>query len=365
MGKLKTIHVHAAPSEYILEKGALNLLESKLVERNVKKALVVHGVKSWEAAKDYWPQMTEIQTTEYIYGGECSLSEIEQVTNLVVSQQYDAIIGVGGGKVLDLVKASGNNTHKPVILIPTLASNCAPWTPLSVLYDDFGAYVRFDIYPVSTSLLLIEPEILVKGPLDMFIAGIGDTIAKWYEADVQLKTIENKTVPMMISYYSAKQCKDILLESFQEGVKAVQTGQVNDDFIKAVETIIVYAGMVGGFGDEYGRTTGAHSIHDGLTVLEETHQALHGSKVAYGILVQLVLENRLDEIERLKPFYHQLGLPFSLTDLGIHEITDEIIARVAEKATVPEQEIHLMPVGEITASRVIMAIKELEKLNQK
>ena len=234
-----------------------------------------------------------------------------------------------------------------------------------MLYDDFGAYVRFDIYPVSTSLLLIEPEILVKAPIDLFIAGIGDTIAKWYEADVQLRTIDNKTVPMMISYYFAKQCKDILFDSFQQGVKAVQTGKVNDDFIKAVETIIVYAGMVGGFGDEYGRTTGAHSIHDGLTVLEETHiQQLHGSKVAYGILVQLVLEDRFDEIERLKPFYQKLGLPLSLTELGVYEITDEIIARVAEKATVPEQEIHLMPVGKITKTRVIEAIKELEKFNQ-
>lgn len=361
---MKTIHVHAAPSEYILQKGALNLLESKLLERNIKNPLVVHGVKSWEAAKDYWPHMPEIQTTEYTYSGECSLSEIDQVSNLVISQKYDAIIGVGGGKVLDLVKATGNNTHKPVILIPTLASNCAPWTPLSVLYDDFGAYVRFDIYPVSTSLLLIEPEILVKAPIDLFIAGIGDTIAKWYEADVQLRTIDNKTVPMMISYYAAKQCKDILFDSYQQGVKAVQTGKVNDDFIKAVETIIVYAGMVGGFGDEYGRTTGAHSIHDGLTVLEETHQALHGSKVAYGILVQLVLEDRFDEIERLKPLYQQLGLPLSLTELGVTKITDEIITRVAEKATVPEQEIHLMPVGEITATRVIEAIKALEKFNQ-
>ncbi|WP_102692214.1 iron-containing alcohol dehydrogenase family protein [Rummeliibacillus pycnus] len=358
---MKTIHVHAAPSEYFLQKGALELLESKLEERNFKKVLVVHGVKSWEVTKEYWPKMTEIQTEEYTYGGECSLSEIEKVSNLVMTNKFEAIIGVGGGKVLDLVKASGNHTNKPVVLIPTLASNCAPWTPLSVLYDDFGAFIRFDIYPVSTSLLLIEPEILVNAPIDLFIAGIGDTLAKWYEADVQLRTITNKTVPMMISYYAAQQCKEILLKSSKEAVLAVQNGKLNDDFIKVVETIIVYAGMVGGFGDHFGRTTGAHSIHNGLTVLEETHQALHGSKVAYGILIQLVLENRWDEIKQLLPFYQQLGLPLSLKELGIDAITNEMIHQVAKKATIPEETIHLMPIGSITSARVSSAIKELEQ----
>lgn len=358
---MKTIEVHAAPSEYILKKGALELLESKLIERNHKKVLVVRGVKSWEAAKAYWPVMDHVHYEEYVYSGECSLAEIEKVSTMVASQQYEAIIGVGGGKVLDLVKAAGNETHKPVILIPTLASNCAPWTPLSVLYDEFGAFIRYDIYPVSTSLLLIEPEILVKAPLDLFIAGIGDTLAKWYEADVQLRGIDDKTVPMMISYHSAAQCKDILVQCAQGAVQAVQEGKVNADFIKVVETIIVYGGMVGGYGDHFGRVTGAHAIHNGLTVLEETHHALHGSKVAYGILVQLVLENRWDEITSLIPFYRQLGLPLSLKELGIDVATDEMVSQVAEKAIIPEESIHLMPIGEITATRVKDAIQALEQ----
>lgn len=363
MKALKTIHVHGAPSEYILQKGALELLESKLVERNLRKVLVVHGVKSWAAAKDYWPNLKEIETEEYTYSGECSLDEIEKVSNLVTAHNDEAIIGVGGGKVLDLVKAAGNKTSKPVILIPTLASNCSPWTPISVLYNSFGTFKGFEIYPVSTSLLLIEPEILVRAPIDLFIAGIGDTLAKWYEGDVQLKTIDHKTVPMMISHYAAKECKDILLQSSAAAVHAIENGNLNEDFIKVVETIIVYAGMVGGFGDHFGRTAGAHSIHNGLTVLDETHHALHGAKVAYGILVQLVLENRWDEIKALIPFYQQLGLPLSLKELGIEELTDKAVQQVAEKATLPQESIHVIPIGEITPAKVSEAMVELEQFS--
>ena len=55
--------------------------------------------------------------------------------------------------------------------------------------------------------MFVEPRILVDAPLEMLIAGIGDTLAKWYEADVQMAKIENKPVPLQISYYCANNVK--------------------------------------------------------------------------------------------------------------------------------------------------------------
>jgi uncharacterized oxidoreductase len=358
--KVESFSVHGAPSEYILKEGILEQLESKLLERGFKKVLVVHGEKSWQAAKAFWPEFSEIEYEEYTYGGECSLTEIETVKEIVNRNSYNALLAVGGGKVLDLVKAVSHLTHKSHVLVPTLASNCSPWTPLSVLYDESGAFIRYDIYPECASLVLIEPRILLAAPPNMLIAGIGDTLAKWYEADVQISVIANKPVPLQISHYAARQCKEMLLHHSEGAIRAAETGILNDDFIKVVETIIVLSGMVGGFGDYYGRIAGAHAIHNGLTMIEETHQALHGEKVAYGILVQLVLENKRDEIKQLIPFYQKLNLPVSLTDLGIKEVTQDIINAIAEKSVAPEDSMHVMPIGPITSSRVSEAIATLE-----
>ncbi|MDF2904503.1 MAG: glycerol dehydrogenase, partial [Bacillus sp. (in: firmicutes)] len=344
--------VHGAPSEYILQEGILNQLESKLLERGFQKALFVHGKKSWEATLPFLPAFSKIDFAELTYNGECSMSEIEKITDHIHYHSYDVVIGVGGGKVLDLVKAVCHLAHVPSVLIPTLASNCSPWTPISVIYDETGAFIRYDIYPVSASLVLIEPKILLHAPLNMLIAGIGDTLAKWYEADAQMSIIKYKPVPLQIAYYSAKQCKDQLLQHSEGAIHAVKTEQLNAEFVKVVETIIILAGMVGGFGDHYGRIAGAHSIHNGLTSLAQTHLALHGEKVAYGILVQLVLEDKWSEIEQLIPFYNKLGLPISLTDLGITEINEDLITLIAEKSTRPEESIHVMPIGPITSARV-------------
>lgn len=358
---MEIFSVHGAPSEYVLKEDILEQLESKLLERGFQKVLVIHGEKSWQAAKPYWPEFTKIEFEDYTYGGECSITEIETVKEIVNSNSYDALLAVGGGKVLDLVKAVSHLTHKSFVLVPTLASNCSAWTPLSVLYDDSGAFIRYDIYPSSASLVLIEPRILLHAPLNMLIAGIGDTLAKWYEADVQISVIDNKPVPLQISHYAARQCKDILLLHSEGAIKAAETGILNDDFVKVAETIIVLGGMVGGFGDHYGRIAGAHAIHNGLTIIEETHHALHGEKVAYGILIQLVLEEKWEEINQLIPFYRKLRLPVSLISLGVKEITEDIINAVATKSVIPEESIHVMPIGPITCSRVSKAIATLEQ----
>jgi len=361
MMNVESFSVHGAPSEYILNEDVLQQLESKLLERGLQKVLVIHGKKSWQAAATFWPEFTEIKFDEYTYGGECSITEIETVKKIVDRNSYDALIAVGGGKVLDLVKAVSHLIHKLFILVPTLASNCSPWTPLSVIYDEAGAFIRYDIYPESASLVLVEPRILVHAPINMLIAGIGDTLAKWYEADVQISMIANKPVPLQIAHYAARQCKDILLQHSEGAIKAAETGILNEDFIKVAETIIVLAGMVGGFGDHYGRIAGAHAIHNGLTIIAETHQALHGEKVAYGILVQLALEEKWEEINQLIPFYRKLRLPVSLTNLGVQEITVDIINAIATKSVIPEESIHVMPIGPITSSRVSEAIATLER----
>ncbi|MGM9928539.1 MAG: iron-containing alcohol dehydrogenase family protein [Bacillus sp. (in: firmicutes)] len=356
--------VHGAPSEYILAEDALNLLEGKLIERDLQKVLVVTGQKSWNATKPFWPKMTEVQYDFHHYGGECSLSEIAKVAKLVSEREYEAIIGVGGGKVLDLAKAVCDETHIQSILIPTLASNCSPWTPLSVLYDDLGSFIRYDIYPVCSSLVLVEPRILLQAPIELFIAGIGDTLAKWYEADVQMAAIANKSVPLQVSYYAARQCKDILVEHSKSALQAVRSCTLNEAFNKVVETIMIFGGMVGGFGDHYGRIAGAHAVHNGLTVLGETHHALHGDKVAYGILVQLVLEDKWLEIKQLLLLYKELGLPYSVTQLGVKELREDMVTAIATKATSPKESIHVMPIGEITVERVKAAIVALERYVQ-
>ena len=358
---MDNIIVRGAPNQYKCKDGVLDELEEKLIQSGIKRILIVTGENSWEAATPYFPSLTEIDASIEFYNGECSIEEITRIAKLATKIEVDAIVAVGGGKVIDIVKASSYESRTKCVIIPTLASNCAPWTPLSVIYTEEGIMTNYEIYPTGIELLLIEPRIVLEAPLDLFIAGIGDTLAKWYEADVQIGKLKERTVPVDIAYFAAKQCKEVLLTHSERALDAVRTETGNESFIKVVEAVIVLGGMVGGYGDAYGRVAGAHSIHNGMTVIEETHTKLHGEKVAYGILVQLLLEEKLVEMKTVTDFYEKLGLPSSLADLGIENVTEEVAFQIAERATQVGESIHVMRKEGITASEVAQAILRLEK----
>ncbi|WP_260631106.1 iron-containing alcohol dehydrogenase [Bacillus sp. S/N-304-OC-R1] len=182
----------------------------------------------------------------------------------------------------------------------------------------------------------------------------------WGECSLSEIEALAQLVKMQISHFTAEQCKDLILNHSEGAVNAAKEGQLTDDFIKIVETVIVLGGMVGGFGDHFGSLAGAHSTHNGLTAIHSTHHALHGDKVAYGIIVQLVLEEKWEEIEAILPFYQVLGLPVSLRDIGNTDINEEVITVIAEKSCLQEESIHVMPIGAITPERVHAAITALE-----
>lgn len=359
----QSLIVRGAPQEYECRVGAWDDLEEHLNRRKLKRVMILHGKDSWEAAKPYFPTLMTIDTYFVYYGGECTDEKTIELKQLFEQKELEGIIAVGGGKIADLGKAVANQCTKPILILPTLAATCAAYTPLSVIYENNGAMNRYDIFANSNALVLIEPKVLLDSPIELMIAGIGDTIAKWYEADAMISQLAVQTIEIQVSAFAAKKCRDVLLADSQEALKAMKEKEINQAFLNIVETIILLGGMVGGFGDDYGRTSGAHSIHDALTILPESHHQLHGNKVAYGVLVQLVIEDKWNEIEQLMPFYSSLDLPTSLKDMKMN-LTEDDYQRVAERAAEPHETIHYMK-EKITKDRVKDAMKALEKFNTK
>ncbi len=113
----------------------------------------------------------------------------------------------------------------------------------------------------------------------------------------------------------------------------------------AVENIIEANTLLSGLGFENCGVSAAHGIHDALTVLEPTHHFFHGEKVAFGVICLLVLENRgQEELNEAIDFCNDLGLPTTLSDLGLQNVTDAELLQVGEVAMKPNNVIHAVPV---------------------
>ncbi|MGF6949317.1 glycerol dehydrogenase-like iron-containing ADH family enzyme [Neobacillus sp. B4I6] len=91
------------------------------------------------------------------------------------------------------------------------------------------------------------------------------------------------------------------------------------------------------------------------------HHTYHGEIVAFGILAQLCMENTSDdELKTLISYYQQVGLPFTLKQMGITNLTDSQWRRLGD-ITVTIEDMENMPF-EVTPEMVIEAVRRADEI---
>jgi hydroxycarboxylate dehydrogenase A len=359
--------VKGAPGHYRIGEGVLQEIEVLLSELKVKRIHIICGKKAWGAVQPYLPAaVAETAGTNFTFvEGHCMLETVEGISDQLTANSIDAVIGIGGGTALDIAKASAVHAGIKSILIPSIASTCSAWTPLSVFYNHNGVFTHYTEFPLANTLVLIEPRVIAAAPVQYLKAGIGDTLAKFYEAEALIASFykeEELPVWLKVSYFSSVICRDVLLKDGKAALQSASEGSVSDELTRVIEAIILTGGMVGGFGGKAGRVAGAHSIHNGLTAANEVKHLLHGELVAYGILIQLALEGKDSELLKLLNYYNDFGLPVSLEQLTIDPDNQELLERIVKKALRPEESIHLMN-QKVTEEDLYKAIKKVDKLS--
>ena len=254
---INDIEVKIGPDYYQYSSDALENIPELLDIYKAKKVLIVHGTISWEKARPHLSFLKEDER-EYTleqYNGESSYIEAERIAQIIEERNVDYLIGVGGGKLSDLVKLSAFYAKVPVGIIPTLASNCAPWAPLSVMYKENGlSEGHSQHYKRQVNFLLVKPEIIINAPIKYFIAGIADTLAKWYESDLMTAQENVASSPFIkLARTAMKICKDDLQEHSAQALEDMKNQETTESFKIVSEIMIAIAGTVGGFGGKYTR----------------------------------------------------------------------------------------------------------------
>lgn len=353
------------PSRYI--QGQKELKNICAHTENIGKNLFVltsaSGKRRVEKTIEESLKDSESKVVYEVFNGECSKNEIDRIMDVCKATGSDTIVGIGGGKIHDTAKAVAYYLDKPVVIIPTIASTDAPCSALSVIYTDDGVFEEYLFLPSSPNIVLVDTDIISKAPSKLLVAGIGDALATYFEARACKRSNANNCVGGNITLAAmalAKLCYDTLLESGVAAVLAVEENVCT----KAVEDIVEANTYLSGIGFESGGLAGAHAIHNGLTAIEETHDLYHGEKVAFGTIVQLVLENAsMEEIETVIGFCQNLGLPTTLQDLNIKEVHKEQIMEVAKLANADGDTLGNMPFA-VSTDDVYAAIMGADALGR-
>ena len=299
--------------------------------------------------------LKEVSAEIIEFNGECSDEEIDRLS-AIAKGKTEVLVDIGGGKALDTAKAVAHNLKIPVVIVPTIASTDAPCSALSVVYTPEGEFKRFIFFPKNPDLVLLDSKVIADAPARFLVSGMGDALATWFEArSCEIGNAKNMTgnPGSMTAYSLAKLCYETLLRYGEQAKNACEAHIVTP----ALEKVIEANTLLSGLGFENGGLAAAHAIHNGLTVLEETHRYFHGEKVAVGTLASLFLTGKDPAvIDEVYDFCETVGLPTTLAEIGLGDATDEQLMKVASASCAEGETIHNELV-EITPQTVFSAIK--------
>ena len=246
--------------------------------------------------------------TEYIENNTISFAM--NMAERVIATDIECVVGVGGGRVLDVCKYAAYISKIPFLSIPTTLANDGIASPVAVLK-------RTDDKPKSLSakvpsMLLLDTEVIEKSPLALTRAGIGDTISNYTALiDWRFACERDKDEMNGYAYLMSQSALDALLKTQYE--------EICPAFIEVLANALVLSGIAMDFAGSSRPVSGAEHLFSHALDYYAPVSNLHGIQVALGTIAILMLFG--EDYTHLVEYLHRFGVDVNPSHLGIDKDT--------------------------------------------
>jgi len=271
----------------------------------------------------------EIALYKYLDAHVVSLLKTFQVmtpsvayVNQLTLSDFDLVIGIGGGKVIDTAKYAAHINNIPCISIPTSISNDGICSPISVLKEKQNKYVSLGAtMPIA---LLVPLHLIEKSNDESLISGIGDLLSNL--SAIEDWKLANKETNEYIDDYAVLISENSAISVFAQVKNYILQNKSKDQFLKENLKTIIESIALSGIAMEVSGTSRPASGAEHLIshAIDELFGGLkpHGIQVAFGMYITTFLRAELNYIsenvfQELRAVLRYLGLPTTLSSLGI------------------------------------------------
>ena len=290
------------PSCLIIEEGACERLNEILADCipgiEEKKVVITTEESLIPIMKPYLEEMQrDLPESELYLIDESSFQEAMELAKYICMKDVEVIIGVGGGKVLDVAKYAGFVGKIPYICVPTTLSNDSLASPVAVLGTEGDA--RKTLKCVIPAGIVVDVNVIMGAPASHLQSGIGDTINKYTALyDWKLDAAHRGNKVDDFSYLLSDMALTSLCYNEEKSLKS-------KEFIKILTQSLVLGGLAMEIAGNSRPSSGSEHLF--CHSLEENHkeiQITHGMAVALGSLVSCRLQGRdVAPLERILEAY--------------------------------------------------------------
>ena len=315
--------IFGAPQYYVQGPGCMSTIAERMAHLGVgKHSLVIIDPGVVECAKPMFDALAQanLPTTLCVYQDSIHLDKIQALIDSI-QENYDCVIGVGGGKAVDVSKRVKWALGCKLIVVPTSIAADAATSRTAVAYGSRDEIVE-DKTIFNPDCVLADSQAIVNAPLRLFKAGMADAISKRFEYLLSLKYGQPNWYDASSAFFIdgiSREMHSLLLQNGRYLLECFSRHELNETVERAITAMLLMSRLVW----DPGGLRGAHDMFEEFQDNGYGHNSLHGEMVGFFDLVQLLLEQYPEnEFEELYSLYRDLDIPLAISAMGF-PIEDE------------------------------------------
>ena len=245
--------------------------------------------------------------TSFLLVRESTMRQVKEVTEAIKESRSRIVLGVGGGKVIDVTKLASFYGNIPFISVPTAASHDG-------ISSDRASVTDLE-KPTSITAqaplgIIADTEIVAQSPYKLTASGCGDIIAKYtavrdWELAHKLK-----------GEYYGEYASNLALMSAKLVMKNAKTiCQNTEEGLRIVLEALLSCGVAMSIAGSSRPCSGSEHLFSHALTMRTPKPALHGEQCGVGAIMMAYLQKRDWRMvrERLKI----IGAPVTSKELGV------------------------------------------------
>jgi glycerol-1-phosphate dehydrogenase [NAD(P)+] len=224
---------------------------------------------------------------QWVLAGDASFQSVEDIEKEIKNDKIEIIVGIGGGRCIDIGKMTANNLKKPFVSIPTSASHDGISSPFVSLR---GGKKPYSIKVETPIGIVADLEIISNAPYRLIASGCGDLIAKitaikdWELARDDVNEYFGEYAANL-SYISAKMILDI-------SNNITEYKKIDKKITRTIVEGLISSGVAAGIAGSSRPCSGSeHLFSHALEYITSSKCGLHGERVGIGTIIMAKLHN--------------------------------------------------------------------------
>lgn len=310
---------------YNLLENLSNIYEN--ISENMGRVLLITGPNVFRKMRNRLDRkLLEQSLIEFAY--EATWSEISRIVGLVVEggNKIGLIIGLGGGRVIDVAKMVAFKTNKIFVSVPTTASHDGIASQFVSIRGGERAYSYSTKPPTA---VIVDMNVILTAPRRLIASGVGDAIAK-------LTAVEDWRLARdkVGEYYGEYAANLSLLGAKLVMENAEGIGSGDEDSIRTLVEALISDGVAAGIAGSSRPCSGSEHLFSHALDLYGKKQAMHGEQVGVGTIIMSYLHGL--DFQQIIDTLRMVGAPTNYRELNVNR-DDVITAFVKARYIRPER----------------------------